>query len=60
MKLLTLDESKALLTKGDLQKLEAGISDKSLKAELINGVPVVTIRKQQIPLFIVLELIGTL
>lgn len=58
MKILTADESKALLTKSDLQKLEAGIAEGTLRADLVNDVPVLIVRKQPVPLFVILELIG--
>lgn len=58
MKILTPDEAKVLLTKSDLQKLEAGIADGTLRAELVKDIPVLTVRKQFVPLFVVLQLIG--
>lgn len=60
MKLLSLIEAQALLTKDDLQKLEAGIADGSLLADLVAGEPVVIVRKQPIALFTVMQLLGTL
>ena len=59
-KVLTLDEAQAFLTKSDLQKLEAGIADGTLLADLIDQEPVVIVRKQPIALFTVMQLIGTL
>lgn len=60
MKLLNLVEAQAFLTKADLEKLETGIVDGSLLADLIAGQPVVIVRKQPIALFIVMQLLGTL
>ena len=60
MKLLNLVEAQAFLTKADLEKLETGIADGSLLADLIAGQPVVIVRKQPIALFIVMQLLGTL
>lgn len=59
-KVLTFDEAKALLTKSDLQKLEAGIASETLIADVIDGVPTIVVRKQPIPLFTIMELIGQL
>jgi hypothetical protein len=58
MKILTPEEAKDFLTKDDLQKLEAGITDGSLRAELVNDWPVLIVRKQPVLLFTILELIG--
>ncbi len=60
MKLLSLDEAQAFLTKSDLQKLEAAIADGTLLADIIDNQPVILVRKQPIALFTVMQLIGTL
>lgn len=58
---LTPDETKAFLTKSDLSKLEGLISEERLAAMIEDGrYPYIVVRKKYVPLFTVLELIGTL
>ena len=58
---LTSEQSKAFLTKDDLMKLEGLITEKRLQAMIEEGrSPHIVVRGKYVPLFVVLELIGTL
>lgn len=58
---LTPEQAKSFLTKSDLSKLEGLISEERLAAMIEDGrYPYIVVRKQYVPLFTVLELIGTL
>ena len=58
---LSKDEAKAFLTNQDLLKLENQIVLEKLQAPLDSeDRPMVTVRGKVIPLFVVLDLVGTL
>lgn len=58
---MTKDQAKAFLTPSDLKKLEGLIEAGKLQSAVTpqNVEPVVQYRGQQIPMFVILELLGS-
>lgn len=60
MKILSKDETKAFLTKGDLEKLLKLVVQDRLEAVLHDTKPVITVRGQNMLMFNVLQMLGDL
>lgn len=60
MKLLSAAEAKAFLSRSDLEALEELVNTETLQVQFHESGPIVVVRKTAVPLFVILEQLGTL